>query len=220
MSTKPDLPARAAERRRPAGTQVAWSALAGTALAVPVALLLRPSLAAILAWDFSALIYMLWVWRTIWPMDPERTAEVAVSEDPTRATSDLITVGAAIVSLVVVGFLLSQVSSETGTTKGLLAALGVASVAISWAIVHTVFTLTYARLYYTGEDGGVDFKEPTPPRYSDFAYLAFTIGMTFQVSDTDLKDNEFRRAALRQGLLSYLFGTGILATTINLVANL
>jgi len=49
---------------------------------------------------------------------------------------------------------------------------------------------------------------------------AFTIGMTFQVSDTDLQTKEFRRVALRHALLSFVFGTGILATTINLVASL
>jgi uncharacterized membrane protein len=59
-----------------------------------------------------------------------------------------------------------------------------------------------------------------PPRYADFAYLAFTIGMTFQVSDTDLKTTEIRATALRHALLSYLFGSVILAATINLIAGL
>jgi len=96
----------------------------------------------------------------------------------------------------------------------------VISAALSRAIVHTVYMLRYPRLHYTGPDRGVDFNEPDPPTYTDFAYLAFTIGMTFQVSDTPLRTKEFRRTALRHGLLSYLFGTGILATAINLVAGL
>jgi uncharacterized membrane protein len=50
--------------------------------------------------------------------------------------------------------------------------------------------------------------------------LAFTIGMTFQVSDTDLTTKEVRRTALHHAMLSYLFGTVIVATTINLVAGL
>jgi uncharacterized membrane protein len=44
--------------------------------------------------------------------------------------------------------------------------------------------------------------------------------MTFQVSDTVLRSTALRRTVLRQALLSYLFGTGILATTIDLVASL
>ena len=79
----------------------------------------------------------------------------------------------------------------------------VGSVALAWASVHTVFTTRYARIYYTGPDEGVDFNEDDPPRYSDFAYLAFTIGMTFQVSDTDLKTKEVRATAFKHALLSY-----------------
>ncbi|SFQ96123.1 Protein of unknown function [Lentzea waywayandensis] len=81
-------------------------------------------------------------------------------------------------------------------------------------------TLRYARLYYYGADGGIDFNQPEPPDYGDFAYVAFSIGMTFQVSDTSLSGREMRRTALKHALLSYLFGTGVLATTINLVASI
>ena len=66
----------------------------------------------------------------------------------------------------------------------------------AWGVVHTIFTLRYARIYYTGDDGGVDFNEKTPPDYTDFAYLAFTIGMTFQVSDTNLTSKAMRGALL------------------------
>jgi uncharacterized membrane protein len=91
---------------------------------------------------------------------------------------------------------------------------------LAWAAIHTVFTTRYARLYYRGTSGGIDFNEKEAPRYSDFAYLAFTIGMTYQVSDTDLKTKEIRATALRQALLSYLFGVVIIAAMINLIAGL
>jgi uncharacterized membrane protein len=95
------------------------------------------------------------------------------------------------------------------------------TVVVSWAAVHTVFTLRYAREYYEGEDGGVDFKEPGhPPDYQDFAYLAFTVGMTFQVSDTDVTTHRMRNTVLRHALLSYLFGAVIVAMSINVVAGL
>jgi uncharacterized membrane protein len=220
VSSQRDLPTRTPQRRRSAGIQLAGSAAVGVLVGVPLASVFRWSLAPVLAWDIAAVTYMLWVWLTIWRMDAEATAEASVPEDPTRAISDLLTIGAALVSLIAVGFVLGDAANAKGTTQGLLAVLGVASVAISWSVIHTVFTLEYARMYYTGGDGGVDFKQDAPPRYSDFAYLAFTIGMTFQVSDTDLTDGDVRRSALRHGILSYVFGTGILATTINLVANL
>jgi uncharacterized membrane protein len=87
-------------------------------------------------------------------------------------------------------------------------------------LIHTIFTLSYARLFYDHDQGGVDFNQATPPAYSDFAYLAFTVGMTFQVSDTAVTSRAMRATVLRHALVSYLFGAVILAMTINLLAGL
>jgi uncharacterized membrane protein len=154
------------------------------------------------------------MWITLWPMDALETAQHAVREDPGRALADLLVVLAAVASLIAVGLL---VISGTGHSQ---AGLSVGSIALAWASVHTMFATRYARLYYAGPDGGIDFNQPDPPQYSDFAYLAFTIGMTFQVSDTNLRSKEIRATALRHALLSYLFGTVIIAFMINLVAGL
>ena len=110
-----------------------------------------------------------------------------------------------------------------GATRLLVAGLGVASVSVSWFVVHTLFMLHYALLYYderTERVGGVDFNQHEPPRYTDFAYLAFTIGMTFQVSDTQLTTHPLRATALRHALLSFLFGSVILGATVNLIVSL
>jgi hypothetical protein len=74
--------------------------------------------------------------------------------------------------------------------------LVLASVVLSWAMVHTIYALRYAHLYYDGTDCGIDFNDSGRPTYADFAYLAFTIGMTFQVSDTVLTSQQIGRTAL------------------------
>ena len=221
VSTPRDLPSTPAARARiAAGTQIGVSILVGTLAALLVASFTEWGLLPLLAWDVSSLIYLAWVWLTIWPREAEQTARMAVPADPTRAVADALLLGAALASLVAVGFVLGSAASSQGAKQVLFAGLGVASIVVSWAVVHTVYTLRYARLYYTGTDGGVDFNDPAPPAYTDFAYLASTIGMTFQVSDTALETNEFRRTAVAHALLSFLFGTGIVATTINLIASL
>ena len=202
------------------GARLAVAVSVGMVVAVVVVLAGAPTYAPAVGWDVAALTFLLWVWLTIWPMGSEATATHATREDPTRAISDVVVLAAAVASLGAVGFFLLQASSAKGTSQDVLAGVGVATVALSWLVVHTVFTLRYAMLYYTGRPGGVDFNQSTPPRYSDFAYLAFTIGMTFQVSDTDLETPAMRATGLRQALLAFLFGAVILATTINLVAGL
>src|SRR4029077_12679427 len=108
----------------------------------------------------------------------------------------------------------------SGVTADMLAALGLVSIAVSWLTVHTIFALKYAVLYFGGAEGGVNFHQEEPPCYRDFAYMAMTVGMTFQVADTDLHATSLRAAVLKHALLSYLFGAVILAATINLIAGL
>ena len=210
--------------RQPTGTntglRLAVAGAIGVVAAVVIALIGAIRYAPALGWDVAAGTLLLWTWIRIWRMGADDTAVNATREDPTRPVSDVLLLAAAVVSLIAVGFFLVQASSAKGSAQDLLAAVGVVTVVLSWLVVHTVFTLRYAMLYYTGKDGGVNFNQSVAPRYSDFAYLAFTIGMTFQVSDTALQTNLIRRTALMHGLLSYLFGTGILAITINLVASL
>ena len=174
----------------------------------------------ILGWDIAAAAYAALIWFASWPLDPDATAKAAVSEDPSRPIADALLLGAAVASIVAVAFAIADASTTSGSAKALRAAVGVATIVCSWFLVHTVFTLKYARAYFGGGEGGVDFKRDQRPRWTDFAYLAFTVGMTFQVSDTDLQTAEFRRLALRHSLLSYLFGAVIIAVAINLVAGL
>jgi uncharacterized membrane protein len=176
--------------------------------------------APLIGWDILALVFCGWVWSAIWPRDAKSTATHATREEPNRELADLVLLGAAIASLIAVGAVLFRAGSANGVLKYMEAGLAFASVFVSWTLVHTVFTLRYARLYYSGEPGGIDFNEADPPEYSDFAYLSFTIGMTFQVSDTDIKSKQIRRTALRHALMSFPLVAVIIATSINLVSGL
>lgn len=178
--------------------------------------------APLVGWDVAAIVLVIATWSTIWSMDAERTARLAVREEPGRAMTDLLLVAASVASLLGVGFVVVAGGNTHGAKGGFLVGLAVVTVVVSWSVVHTTFTLRYARLYYTGPDGGIQFHAPDeePPCYSDFAYVAFTIGMTFQVSDTNLTSGVMRATALRHALLSYLFGVVIIAVMINVVVGL
>ncbi|MDT7597501.1 MAG: hypothetical protein QOJ06_3047 [Pseudonocardiales bacterium] len=209
-----------ARHGRSAQTEVAGSVLVGVVAAVLASMATTVALGLLLGWDLASLVYIAWVWSTIRDRDAQGTKQRATITDPDRTLTDLLLLSAAVASLVAVGFVLVRAGQQHGIQELLRVGLGLVSVVLSWAMVHTVFMLRYAQLYYAGEQGGIDFNQADPPTYTDFAYLAFTIGMTFQVSDTPLRSKVIRRTALRHALLSYLFGTGILATTINLVASL
>jgi uncharacterized membrane protein len=171
------------------------------------------------AWCGAAGAFVGLAWATMRGADGERTRALAMRDDETRVVADVVVLVACTASLVGVGLLLLEASSAKGVALAGMTALGVLSVVLAWGMVHTVFTLRYADLYYS-RDGGIDFNSAEEPDYRDFAYLAFTIGMTYQVSDTNIATKVLRRTALKHALLSYVFGTAIIAVTISTVAGL
>jgi len=209
------------DRRRLAGRRLAIGGAAGAAVLVGLLLFSAPWAVAVLGgWDTDSAIFLLWVWLSIGPMDNDQTATHARAEDVSRAAADLTLLSASVASLLAAGYTLLDAGHRQGTEKGLLIGLTIASVTLAWATVHTVFALRYARLYYANPVGGIDYHVDDQPDYRDLAYVALTIGMTFQVSDTDIQSKAIRRTALRHALLSYVFGVVIIAITINLVATL
>jgi len=194
--------------------------LAGLIAALVTGFLASWEYAAATGWDAIGVVFCGLAWRAVWPMSAEATAERATEEDLSRANTDVLILTASVVSLAAVTVVLTAAHHAHAPVRFELAFLGLLTVAVSWFTVHTIFMLRYALLYYAEPPGGIDFGTGEPPSYRDFAYLALTLGMTFQVSDTALRSTELRGTALRHALLSYLFGAIILAVAINLVAGL
>lgn len=223
MSTPPPGGIRGAGARSRLLTSLALGLVAGVGTAATPA---GWQLGLLVGWMAGAALYVAWMWFTIWPLDGSATKQHATREDPGQKSADAAVLTAAVASLGAVGLFLGTGSSGGGSSgsgsgKVVEAVLTVLSVALAWAMVHTLFTVRYARIYYGDEPGGgIDFNQDEDPRYSDFAYLSFTLGMTFQVSDTDISRQDLRATILRHMLLSYLLGAVVISVTVNLVAGL
>jgi uncharacterized membrane protein len=207
-------------RRPPAGSQVAACMLVGTVAVIMGWLYTMPALALLAGWDIAAVLYLVLVWASVYRKNGEVTARLAGREDPSAPVAEIVVVTASVAALVAVGFALVRAGQAAGSTKALLIGTGTVSVVVSWLVVHTVYMLRYTRSYYGNPIGGISFNEDDLPAFLDFAYFSFTIGMTFQVSDTNITAKSVRRLALQHALLSYLFGAVILATAINVFASL
>ncbi|MDB5185141.1 MAG: hypothetical protein JWN38_949 [Candidatus Saccharibacteria bacterium] len=193
--------------------------LFGAVVAVVLVALGQHELAPLVGWDVAASLFVLSVMTGVTPFTPAQTKDHALGENPGRKTGDILLLFASFASLLAVGLLVLRAGNAQGGQKLLDIALGLVSVIASWCVVHTMYMLTYARLYYGTPEGGIDFNGDKPS-YSDFAYVAFTLGMTFQVSDTALQSRQVRSTVLRHTLLSYVFSTVIIASTINFVVSL
>lgn len=198
-----------------------WVRLAvATLLGLAVGALLTWSsyAAAVLGgWAAAGLLYVVWTMLVVVPMGPDETSAHALREEPDRVAGHTLVLLAGLASLggMVVVLLGGGLKGSPVTSAAVLAAI-----VASWATTHTVFATRYARMFYTPPVGGIDFHQHERPRYTDFTYIAFTVGMSFAISDTDLSSSRFRRVAQVHALLSYLFGTVIVALLVNLVAGL
>lgn len=204
------------DRAVSSGFRLSISVLIGAVAGSVVALLESWAIGGLVAWVVAASTFLLWTWISLWPSDAARTAELARREDPSRPATDILLLGVATASIIAV----AVVIIPAGRTGWVPVTLGIACIVVSWMVVHTVFMLKYARLYYAEPEGGLGFQQDADPSYRDFAYVAFTIGMTFQVSDTDVQTTEIRTTVLRQALISFVFGAIIIAVTINVIAGL
>jgi uncharacterized membrane protein len=196
-------------------------AIVGVVLGVAIGATTSWWYAPVAGWVSASLTYVVWVWLVIGRLDSSQTKEHSTREDPGSAISEFLILAASLASLVAVGVLLLRGGADHAGVRAVVAGLAFASVALSWTLVHTLYTLRYARVYYGEPVGGIDFNTRSEsPRYVDFAYLSFTLGMTFQVSDTNLQTSQLRSIVLRHTLLSYVFGSVVLASVVNLVAGL
>lgn len=179
-------------------------------------------LAVVAGWDAAAVTFLGSVWHVIVRADGPDTERLATQEDDTHATATLLLVAVCMASLLGVIFVLGLAGDRTGALRATFIAVAAATVTLSWTVLNTIYTLRYAHFYYGPARGGIEFTTDTvaPPNYRDFAYVAFTVGMTYQVSDTALRNPQTRRSVLSHAILAYIFGVVIVAGAINLIAGL
>jgi uncharacterized membrane protein len=206
--------------RVPAGIRVLAAFGLGIVASVVAGFLTSWQATALIGWAVAAAAFLTAVWARIWGKDGAATAALATAEDPSRVVADLLLILASGASLIGVALALLEASGQEGATKAFTTGVAGVALVLSWTTVNTVFTLRYADLYYRDGEGGIDFHGESQPDFRDFSYLAFTIGMTYQVSDTTLTARAIRMTALRHALLSFVFVTSVVAMTINVVASL
>jgi uncharacterized membrane protein len=179
-------------------------------------------LGALAGWDVAAVLYLAFSWDIILHADGAMTQELATIEDPTRRTAALIVLISTSASLLAVAFTLAAADDQHGWERGGYVVASVLTVVLSWSVLNTMYTLRYADAHYHLAGGaGVEFggdPEGDPPDYRDFAYLAFTIGMCYQVSDQTVRNRRLRRIVLVHSIVSYGFGVVIIASSINVLA--
>jgi uncharacterized membrane protein len=193
--------------------------IAGTGVGTAVGIMLTDAELGVLAGlAATGAIFSAAGWILLWPMDADQTHDNAHRETFRPALEELVIVAAALGALVSIVVLLVRNHAHPDPAA---TATALAAIFMAWAGLHLMYAARYAYLYYTPSAGGIDFNDPNyRPAFRDFFYFSYNLGMTYQVSDTSVSNPAIRSVVLRHCLLSYAFGTIILATAINLVVGL
>lgn len=195
----------------------------GAATGVATGLAAQTMLGVLVGWAVACLLFVVWTFFTCWRMDGRDTATHAQREDASHGLSEIICLVASVASIAGIAVLLAGASADDEKAKLVNAVVAIGSVTASWLLVHTTYALRYARMYYDEDiDASIDFNEDDgyQPSYSDFYYVAFDMGTTYQISDTSVSGRTLRKHVMGQGMLGYVFGTVILAAAINVVVSL
>ena len=179
--------------------------------------------ALLVSWSVFSLSMILLSWITFFTVPDIDVYLESRQQDQSGAAIFAIVVISVCLSLAGILILRKNLPSHSG--RGLFEAISIISLASSWILLHTIFTLHYARLFYADDPSGnkpqlagLSFPEEEKPDYLDFAYFSFVIGMTFQVSDVEITRRLLRKLVLAHSLISFVFNTVIVALTISVLS--
>lgn len=187
---------------------------------------LESSISSLILWIIFSASYLFMSWMLFINCSREDMRKHAGREDGSRFFVTILILISSFAGMITV-LLLIIGGVEAGMSKPIFLGVVIASMFLSWSMVHTTYCFHYAHLYYNDNkedpkitEGGLDFPGDVDPDYFDFAYFSFVLGMTFQVSDVQVTSIRLRRQALLHGLLSFGLNTIVVALTFNLIAGL
>jgi uncharacterized membrane protein len=176
----------------------------------------------IFSWDLAVLIWLIMIWWMIVNATPQKMRSQARRLDAKGWIILILVVASAFASLLAIVLMLQQNKEVSEATRTFHFALSLITIVISWLLIHSLFAIHYAHLYYQAINNreALEFPQEKQPDYGDFLYFAWGIGMTCQVSDVQITSRLLRRVALVHQVLTFFFNTIILALSINILASL
>ena len=175
--------------------------------------------AAAMGFDAAAVVFIVSLWPLFADSAPDDIRSHARDNDANRL---LVLVVTTLVTLAAMAAIASELPPARGGDVAAMVRL-TATLLTIWLFANLVYTLHYAHFYYAtepakgGDTGGLEFRGTTMPDYRDFAYFAFTLGMTFQTSDVGVRARALRHVVLLHSFAAFVFNIGVIAFTINAI---
>ncbi len=174
---------------------------------------------AAMAFDAAALVFLVSLVPLLRQCNAERLRRHAADNDTNRG---LILIFTSLLAVVAMAAITGELKDAQAGDWVAIVKL-VVTLLLIWAFANSIYALHYAHSYYAADEGsgkdvgGIDFPGTPEPDYWDFAYFAFTLGMTFQTSDVDVTSRGVRKVMLFHCFAAFIFNIGVIAFTINVL---
>ncbi|MGD9502525.1 MAG: DUF1345 domain-containing protein [Methyloceanibacter sp.] len=180
-----------------------------------------PLPAGFFAWDVGVICFLASVYWMVAHADAAFIRRKSAMQDEGR---NLVLIGAIVAVAISVAVILVWLSGENGAEKPPARDLALVflTIPLSWAFIHTIFMLHYAREFYAehrGAGGGLRFPGDGQPDYWDFVYFAFGVGMAAQVADIAVTSRPFRHLVLIHSIVSFVFNVTLIAMTVSIIGD-
>ncbi len=195
------------------------------------ALHISPARAVLLGFDAGAVVFIVGILFLMHGSKADDMRERAAANDPDQHV--LLAIAMFLVAVVLIAVVIELTGYGGGHGTGI--AIAGTTILLVWVFSNLLLSLHYAHRFYAPGDeddeagrgdgtdrdtGGLDFPGDEMPVYSDFAYFAFVLGMTFQVSDVEITSRAIRRLALFHSLAAFLFNIVVVALSVSLIGGL
>jgi uncharacterized membrane protein len=201
-----------------------WIAAAvGVLIAIALPSQLSGICRVLLGWNGAILVFAPLIFIRMRRLDSGQLRAHYEEEDPTAPVILLVVVIAALLSVLAIVTLLSTLKQVAAADRAGHLLLGTLTIVSSWVLVHTMFTLHYADIYYSVADGGqapLSFPHTPKPLFWDFLYFSFTIGVACQTADVATTQTEIRRTVTVHSIIAFVFNLFVLGFAINVSAGL
>ncbi|MFL9876156.1 DUF1345 domain-containing protein [Paraburkholderia megapolitana] len=191
------------------------------ALLVPSSL--KPMVRVLIAWDVTVWTYLVLMWIHMAGAHHDQVREFAMRDDENAGVVLVVICVATVASIAAIILELSAAKGSSSASSVLHSLLTGLTLIGAWFLIPTIFTMHYARLYYSSGTNETALQFPDSalePNYWDFLYYSFTIAVASQTSDVVLRSRSIRRATLAQSILSFYFNVAVLGLCVNIAAGL
>jgi uncharacterized membrane protein len=176
----------------------------------------------LVGWDSAVTFFLVSIFLWMRSLTAQQICRRYIEEDPSATAILVVVTVAALLSLIATVEILATIRHLPQQERFWQFILVAVTLAGSWLLVPTMFTIHYADMFYSAPPGErpLSFPHTEEPVFWDFAYFSFTIAAASQTADVTTTNRSIRKVLIVHEIISFFFNATIVGFAINVTAGL